>query len=127
MTSTLSSPSSTARRSPRRGASDSRRPGRGSTKRPGGRHDRRVLVRYTDWRGRSRELFTERGPAGTVLVVDRDSSHGEDRRLLAHLGADEPPQNAELVCEDYLRRARTGRCRVRALTAADASTAAFAE
>ncbi len=127
MTSTISPPSSTARRSTRRVASASGRSARGARKRPGARRDGRVLARYTDWRGRSREVLAECGQAGTVLVVDRDSPHGGDSRLLAHLAADEPPQNAVLVCEDYLRHARAGRCRARALTAADSSSAPFAE
>jgi len=95
--------------------------------RRGVRRDGRVLARYTDWRGRSREVLAEGGFAGSVLVVDRDSSSRADRRLLAHLGADEPPENAVLVCEDYLARTRGRRCRCRALSAADRRTVPFAD
>ncbi|MGH2902335.1 MAG: hypothetical protein ACRDK7_01890 [Solirubrobacteraceae bacterium] len=37
-----------------------------------------------------------------MLVVDRDASTLGDRRLVAHLAADEPPENAALVCDHYL-------------------------
>jgi hypothetical protein len=37
-----------------------------------------------------------------VLVVDRDAATLGDRRLVAHLDADEPAANAALVCERYL-------------------------
>jgi hypothetical protein len=43
------------------------------------------------------------GAWGSVLVVDRDASTLGDRRLVAHLAADEPRCNAVLVCEHYLR------------------------
>jgi hypothetical protein len=89
--------------------------------------DGRVLARYTDWMGRSREVLAEGGLGGSVLVVDRDSASRADRRLLAHLGADEPPENAVLVCEDYLVRARNRRLRCRALSAADRRTVPFVD
>src|SRR5262249_53548085 len=63
----------------------------------GGRGEPPSLARYLDWRGSAREVVAERGCAGSVLVVDRDAS-GADVRLVAHLGADEPPENAALVC-----------------------------
>ncbi len=40
--------------------------------------------------------------AGSVLVLDRDATTLGDRRLLAHLAPDEPPENAALVCRLYL-------------------------
>jgi hypothetical protein len=44
-------------------------------------------------------------------VIDRDAITLGDRRLVAHLAADEPRENAALVCEHYLRD-QTGRwCR----------------
>jgi hypothetical protein len=49
-----------------------------------------------------------------VLVVDRDLATLGDCRLVAHLSADEPGENAGIVCQDYLRGpAETrGRCRL---------------
>lgn len=87
---------------------------------------RRVLGRYSDWDGRPREVIARNGSAGTMLVVDRDACTLGDRRLLAHLGADEPPANAALVCRSYLEQARRGRCRCRALTAQDMHEVPFA-
>jgi len=51
------------------------------------------------------------GYAGSVLVVDRDAHTSGDRRLVAHLGADEPAANAELVCRHYLSDPRGRWCR----------------
>jgi hypothetical protein len=45
------------------------------------------------------------------LVVDRDALTLGDRRLVARLAADEPPENALLVCSHYLHDAHRGRCR----------------
>jgi hypothetical protein len=71
-----------------------------------------VLARYTDRsRRRPREVLALSGHGGSVLVVDRDALDGGDERLLAHLGADEPLQNAQLVCHDYLRDPRARKCR----------------
>jgi hypothetical protein len=61
-----------------------------------------------------------------VLVIDRGAS-GADARLVAHLGADEPPENAALVCGCYLQEARGDRPRCRRLTAADSETAPFGD
>lgn len=57
---------------------------------------------YVDAEGRARELFALPGHAGTVLVLDRDAATLCDRRLVAHLAADEPCENAEIVCRHYL-------------------------
>jgi hypothetical protein len=76
-----------------------------------------VLGRYIDCRGRRRELVAREGPAGSVLVVDRDAATLGDRRLVAHLDADEPAGNAVLVSRLYLADPRRGRCR--ALSSAD--------
>jgi hypothetical protein len=46
-----------------------------------------------------------------VLVVDRDASTLGDWRLVAHLAADEPPENAAIVCEHYLRDTAGRWCR----------------
>lgn len=69
------------------------------------------LARYRDSTGRVRELITRRGAAGSTLVMDRDAATRRDRRLVAHLGADEPQENATLVCDRYVRDAHRGRCR----------------
>jgi hypothetical protein len=75
------------------------------------------LARYLDGQGRPRELVTLAASGGSLLVVDREDPTGEDSRLLAHLAPDEPPENAELVGADYLRRGSSSRCR--ALTEED--------
>ncbi len=89
--------------------------------------ERPPLGRYTDEHGRTRELVAQAGARGSVLVVDRDQATLEDARLIAHLGADEPAENAAIVCAEYLRGAQADRCRCRTLTAADARTAPFVE
>jgi hypothetical protein len=61
-----------------------------------------------------------------VLVVDRDAS-GADARLVAHLGADEPPENAALVCRCYVQEARGARPRCRRLSPWDLETAPFGD
>jgi hypothetical protein len=60
-------------------------------------------------------------------VVDRDGATMGDRRLVAHLAADEPAGNAALICSHYLRQARGGRIRCRLLTREDLRTAPFAD
>jgi hypothetical protein len=72
---------------------------------------RAVLGRYTDRSGQPREVVTAPGHAGSVLVLDRDARTLDDRRLVAHLGPDEPPGNAELVCRHYLSDPRGRWCR----------------
>jgi hypothetical protein len=90
----------------------------------GGHREPRLLARYSDWRGRTREITVQRGRAGSVLVVDRDAS-GADARLVAHLGADEPCENAALVCRCYVQEARGARPRCRRLTSADFQATPF--
>jgi hypothetical protein len=82
-----------------------------------GRIDRGVLGRYVDPAGRSREVVALPGYAGSVLVIDRDAGTLSDRRLVAHLSADEPSGNAALICRHYLQD-RGGRW-CRAVTPAD--------
>jgi hypothetical protein len=65
------------------------------------------------------------GARGSVLVVDRDASTLGDWRLVAHLAADEPPANAAIVCEHYLRDT-TGRW-CRRVTAEDLWDVPFGE
>jgi hypothetical protein len=57
-----------------------------------------------------------------MLVVDRDAATLGDRRLIAHLDADEPATNAALVCERYLEEAPSKRCRCRRVLPADLTT-----
>ncbi|HEY2283572.1 MAG TPA: hypothetical protein VGH60_08490 [Solirubrobacteraceae bacterium] len=66
---------------------------------------------YTDATGRHREVIARQRGDGCVLVVDRDAPTLGDRRLVALLAADEPTDNAALVCALYLQDARRGRCR----------------
>ena len=83
------------------------------------------LARYTDAEGRLREVLARPGHAGSVLVLDRDATTLGDRRLVAHLAADEPPENAALVSRHYLRDPRGRRCRP--LAPEDLLTAPFPE
>ena len=62
------------------------------------------LGRYTDRDWPRREVVAGRRGDGSVLVVDRDALTLGDRRLVAHLAADEPAENAALVCAHYLQR-----------------------
>jgi hypothetical protein len=65
-----------------------------------------------------------------VLVVDRDAATLGDRRLIAHLDADEPVANAALVCERYLEEDPGERRRCRRVLPEDLVTspaAAYAE
>lgn len=71
----------------------------------------RPLSGYLDAEGHRRELFALPGHAGSMLVIDRDAATLCDRRLVAHLSADEPCENAEIVCRHYLADARGRRCR----------------
>jgi hypothetical protein len=130
------SPTSVALRAPSRpraGAPNGSRrgtPGRNqdgaSASRTGGAARRGLdrLGRYTDTTGRTREVIAGRRGDGSVLVVDRDAFTLSDRRLVAHLGADEPTGNAALVCAHYLRDAHRGRCR--RVTAEDLTGRSFA-
>jgi hypothetical protein len=68
-------------------------------------------IAYTDDSGRPRELVVCPGAFGSLLVVDRDSATLGDRRLLAHIPADEPPENAALVCRLYLEEEGVRSCR----------------
>jgi hypothetical protein len=69
------------------------------------------LARYLDKDGRPRELLALPGHGGSVLVLDRDAATLCDRRLVAHLAADEPRENAELICRHYLQDAKGRWCR----------------
>jgi hypothetical protein len=56
-------------------------------------------------------VVTRSGSAGSVLVLDRDARTLGDRRLVAHLDADEAPENARLICSHYLQDAGGRYCR----------------
>lgn len=81
-----------------------------------------ALAHYLDPAGRCREVLVRAGFEGSSLVIDRDSTTLGDCRLIAHLAADEPPQNAVLVCASYLKQLQLGSGRCRRLTAADFRT-----
>jgi hypothetical protein len=85
------------------------------------------LGRYTDSRGREREVIARCGSAGSVLVIDRDALTCGDRRLVAHLADDEPVENAALICAHYMQDVSRDRGRCRRLTIADARTVPFAD
>jgi hypothetical protein len=130
MTSTLSPPRSVQRPPARRKTRVSPRTARSRTHQhqaPDMRRECRVLARHTDASGRAREVVAQPGFAGSVLVVDRELASGGDRRLVAHLAADEPAANAALECERYLADARRGGCRCRLLSASDLRMAPFSE
>jgi hypothetical protein len=98
-----------------------------------GKRDRRsrrrsghgLLGRYVNIVGDAREVVALPGASGSVLVVDRDSIALGDLRLVAHLAGDEPPENARLVCDSYLKDSR-GRWS-RSVTPEDLQAVPFAE
>jgi hypothetical protein len=69
------------------------------------------LGTYRDQGGRRRALTARPGVGGSVLVIDQDAQTLTDRRLVAHLAADEPAVNARVVAEVYLadHRGRSAR------------------
>jgi hypothetical protein len=69
------------------------------------------LGAYLDDEGRLRELVALPGHAGSLLVLDRDAATLCERRLVAHLAADEPRENAELVCRLYIQDTHGRWCR----------------
>lgn len=70
-----------------------------------------VIARHLDGDGRRRELVLLAGAAGSRLVVDRDQSTLADRRLVAHLAADESPASVEAVCRAYMSDPDSGGAR----------------
>ncbi len=100
---------------------------RGHARRRAVGRERNLLARYLDSRGHPREVFARPGASGSVLVVDRDAATHGDRRLVAHLAADEPAENAALVCRCYVEDVQTDRFRCRLVTAQDAHTVPLAE
>jgi hypothetical protein len=75
------------------------------------KNERGLLGRYLDSDGCRRQVVALPGARGSVLVVDRRATTLGDRRLVAHLAADEPPENAAIVCEHYLRDTAGHWCR----------------
>jgi hypothetical protein len=86
-----------------------------------------MLGSYCDWRGRQREIVALPGAGESVLVLDRDAITLADRRLLAHLAADEPSENADVVSRCFMRQARHARCSCRLLDDADLRAIPFAD
>ncbi|MCW3033718.1 MAG: hypothetical protein JWM60_2063, partial [Solirubrobacterales bacterium] len=84
----------------------------------------RVLRRYRDEDGVTRELIARPAANGTVLVIDRDLLDGGEERLIAHLAFDEPPRNALLAVEQYLAAEPCAR-RCRAVEPSDSIAAPF--
>ena len=93
MTLTLSKRSA-SRRGTRYRGSNSPNPEQAHARRRATVRDGHILGRYIDWQGRAREILARPGAGGSVLVVDRDSGTRSDDRLVAHLAADEPAENA---------------------------------
>lgn len=128
MTPTLASTSPVQRRSAAGNAAAPSRRRRTRARRDGSSGSEHVLLgRYTDRHGRPREVIVRHGVAGSVLVLDRDGITHGDRRLVAHLAADEPAGNAALVCTRYLEDAGADRPRCRLVTADDLRSAPFAD
>ncbi len=70
------------------------------------------VAHYTDPQGARREIITLAGTRNTTLVIDRIAGTHGDARLVAHLAADEPPENAAIVCGLYLREKHQPCCRL---------------
>src|ERR1700720_2892577 len=85
---------------------------------------RGVLGGYVDLEGRAHEIIARTAVGGSVLVIDRDAVTLGGRCLVAHLGGDEPAENARLVCEHYLADERRW---CRKVTAEDLAVVPFPE
>ena len=72
------------------------------------------LATYTDHLGGRRELVCLAGTGGTTLVIDHALDGAHEPRLVAHLAADEPAENAAHVVAAYLGALRTCRSLVEA-------------
>jgi hypothetical protein len=84
------------------------------------------LGRYTDCdTGERREIARLPIADGSSLVVDRLAGTHGDPRLLARLAADEPGENAQVLCGMYLADESRGSCRP--VTAADLEATATTE
>lgn len=89
--------------------------------------EHQTLARYTDRSGRAREIVTRAGCAGSVLVCDREAGTQADRRLVAHLAADEPRENAAIASRDYLSKVRSERYLCRRLLPEDLTSPPFSD
>jgi hypothetical protein len=87
----------------------------------------RQLASYRDCDGREREVIASGGASASTLVIDRQAGTHEDARLVAHLAADEPSENATVVCERYLRDLAAGVAGCRALTTQDSRLVPFSD
>jgi hypothetical protein len=61
-----------------------------------------ALGRYTDDSGEQREIVCRAGANGSRLVIDRLATTRGDERLVAHLAADEPAENADIIASLYV-------------------------
>ncbi len=104
-------PAGSSRRSKRRRPARARGNPSNQKARVGARGRLDTLGSYTDASGRPREVIAARRSDGCVLVVDRDTVKLGDCRLVAHLAADEPSENAARMCDHYLHDEHRGRCR----------------
>lgn len=59
-----------------------------------------------------REIVQHERSDSARVLIDQIASDGADARLIAVLAADEPPENAVLMCGLYLRDPTRGRCRL---------------
>jgi hypothetical protein len=73
-----------------------------------------------------REIVERPGARGSRLVVDRAVEGHGDCRLVAHLAADEPADNAELACARYLESDPATAPRCRPVACSDFVAAPFA-
>jgi hypothetical protein len=80
---------------------------------------------YLSDSGERREVVCVPSAGGSTLVVDRRAGTLGDARLVERLGADEPRENARVLCRLYLADQTRGRCR--ALSAEDLETAVETE
>jgi hypothetical protein len=86
-----------------------------------------MLSRYIDADGLAREIVARPGAGGSILVLDQGIRQRGERRLLAHISADEPAGNPAIVCRHFLAQARRERCRCRSLTPEDLITVPFSD
>jgi hypothetical protein len=124
MTTAVTPPSSATRQAARQ-ATRSQKSSTARPRRDSGCGEPGLLGRYLDSDGRQRHVVALPGAGGSVLVVDGDACTLGERRLVAHLAADEPPENAALVCEHYLRDTEGHWCR--RVTAEDRQVVPFGE
>lgn len=74
-------------------------------------HTALTCTAYTDTAGHLRELIVCPAAYGSLLVIDRDAATLCDRRLVAHIPADEPRENAALLSSMYAHERGARLCR----------------